>query len=192
MAYLVLGLIIFLSLHSVRIIADDWRTRTRARIGESLWKGLYSAASLVGLGLILWGFGLAREQPTQLWSPPVALRHMAFLLTLVSFVLLSATYVPGNAVKSIVHHPMVLSVQAWALAHLLSNGNRAHLVLFGSFLVWSIISFASAFRRDRAAGTSYPKGRAWPTALTILAGLCGWFLFTFWLHGGLIGVRPLG
>jgi uncharacterized membrane protein len=117
---------------------------------------------------------------------------MAFLLTLMSFVLLSAAYVPGNAVKSMVHHPMVLAVQSWALAHLLTNGNRAHIVLFGSFLVWSIINFTSAVRRDRAAGRSYSKGRAWPTGLTILAGLLAWVLFTFWLHGLLIGVRPLG
>lgn len=192
MAYLLLGLIIFLGLHSVRIVADDWRARTRARIGESLWKGLYSAASLVGFGLVLWGFGLAREHPTQIWSPPVALRHMAFLLTLMSFVLLSASYLPGNAVKIMVHHPMVLAVQSWALAHLLINGNSAHIVLFGSLLVWSIINFTSSVRRDRAAGTSYSKGRAWPTALTILAGLFGWVLFAFWLHGLLIGVRPLG
>lgn len=192
MAYMVLGLIIFLGVHSVRIVADDWRTQTRSRIGELSWKGLYSVTSLIGFGLLLWGFGLSREQPAQLWSPPVAMRHMSLLLTLVSFVLLSAAYIPNNGIKGRIHHPMVLAVLLWSLAHLLANGNLAHIVLFGSFLLWSIFSFTAARRRDRAADTLYPRGRAGLTALTILVGLCGWVFFIFWLHGLLIGVRPLG
>ena len=83
MTYLILGLVIFLGVHSVRIVADGWRTRTRARLGALPWKGLYALASLLGLALIVWGFGLARQQPLQLWSPPLAMRHLASLLTLI-------------------------------------------------------------------------------------------------------------
>lgn len=192
MTYLILGLIIFLGVHSVRVVADDWRTRSRARLGELQWKGLYSVASLIGLGLIVWGFSLARQQPVQLWSPPVGMRHLASLLTLISFVLLAAAYVPGNSIKSLVHHPMVLAVKVWALAHLLSNGNVGHVVLFGAFLVWAILNFSAARRRDRAAGTQYPRGTAGATGITVAVGVGAWIAFALWLHGLLIGVRPLG
>jgi uncharacterized membrane protein len=192
MTYLILGLIIFLGVHSVRIVADDWRTRTRAHIGELRWKGLYSAASLAGLGLIVWGFGLARQQPVQLWSPPVAMRHLASLLTLISFVLLAAAYVPGNSIKARLHHPMVLGVKVWALAHLLANGNVGHVLLFGSFLLWAILNFSAARRRDRAAGTQYPRGTAGATGITVAVGVGAWIAVALWLHGLLIGVRPLG
>ena len=60
MAYLILGLVLFLGVHSVRIVADDWRTQTRARMGEGAYKGVYSLLSLIGFGLIIWGFGVAR------------------------------------------------------------------------------------------------------------------------------------
>ena len=149
MAYLILGLVLFLGVHSVRIVADDWRSRTIARIGEAPWKGVYSVVSLVGFGLILWGFSQARMTPTLLWSPPMGMRHLAWLLTWLAFVLLVAAYVPGNHVKSWVHHPMVLAVKTWALAHLLANGNLAHVVLFGAFLVWAVLDFSSARRRGR-------------------------------------------
>lgn len=192
MTYLILGLLIFLGVHSVRIVAPGWRTQMRARIGEMPWKGLYSLASLLGLGLIVWGFGLARQQPVQLWSVPAAMRHAASLLTLISFVLLAATYVPGNRIKARLHHPMVLGVQVWALAHLLANGNVAHLVLFGSFLLWAILDFGAARRRDRAAGTLYPRGTGGATGITVATGLVAWFVFALWLHGLLIGVRPVG
>lgn len=192
MTYLILGLIIFLGAHSVRIVNEDWRTQTRARLGERSWKGLYAVVSLLGFALIVWGFGLARQQPVQLWSPPGGMRHLASLLTLISFVLLVAAYVPGNGIKARVHHPMVLGVVVWAMAHLLSNGNIGHVVLFGSFLVWAIADFLAARRRDRAAGTQYPRGTAGATGITVAVGVGTWIAVALWLHGLLIGVRPLG
>jgi uncharacterized membrane protein len=192
MTYLILGLIIFLGVHSVRIVADDWCTRTRARIGDLAWKGLYAVASLFGLGLIVWGFGLARQQPVQLWAPPVGMRHLASLLTLIAFVLLAAAYVPGNRIKELLHHPMVLGVKLWALAHLLANGNVSQVVLFGSFLIWAIFDFSAARRRDRAEGKLYRGGTSGATGITVALGVGGWVAVTLWLHGLLIGVRPLG
>jgi uncharacterized membrane protein len=192
MAYLVMGLVMFLGVHSVRIVADGWRTRALQQLGEGGWKGLYSLASLLGFALIIWGFGLARQQPVLLWSPPVAMRHVASLLTLISFVLLAAAYVPGNGIKARLHHPMVLGVKTWALAHLLANGNLAHVLLFGSFLVWAALSFSAARRRDRAAATQYVAGRTGATLLTVVVGAGAWVVFALWLHGLLIGVRPFG
>lgn len=192
MLVLILGLVIFLGVHSVRIVADGWRTQTITRIGAQPWKALYSVVSLAGFGLIIWGFGLARAQPVQLWSPPVAMRHLAPLLTLVAFVLLAAAYVPGNSIKARVHHPMVLAVQVWALAHLLANGNFAHVVLFGAFLIWAAWNFSAARRRDRVAGVVYASGAAMATVSTVVVGAVAWAAVAFWLHGWLIGVRAVG
>lgn len=192
MAYLILGLVLFLAVHSVRIVADGWRTRTIARIGEGPWKGLYSVVSLVGLGLIIWGFSQARMMPTLLWSPPMGMRHLAWLLTWLAFVLLVAAYVPGNHFKAWLHHPMVLGVKAWALAHLLVNGNLAHVLLFGAFLAWAVLDFASARRRDRAGAVRYASGRVLPTLVTLVVGTLAWAGFALWLHGMWIGIRVMG
>ncbi len=192
MAYLVLGLVLFLGVHSVRIFADGWRTQTIGRVGENTFKGLYTALSLLGFVLIIWGFGMARETPAVLWTPPVATRHIAALLNVLAFVLLMAAYVPGNAIKARVHHPMVLGVKTWAFAHLISNGNLAHVVLFGAFLVWAVLDFISARRRDRAQGVEYPKGTMSATGLTVVLGVVVSGVFAMWLHGLLIGVKPFG
>ena len=192
MTFLILGLVIFLAAHSVRMLADNWRTRTLARLGEGRYKGAFSIVSILGFGLIIYGFGLARQQPLQLWAMPFAMKHVASLLMLLSFVLLAAAYVPRNHLKARLHHPMVLSVKTWALAHLLANGNLAHVVLFGAFLAWAVWNFVAARRRDRANAVVYPPGSAQGTAITLVAGVGAWLLFAFWLHGWLIGVRPLG
>jgi uncharacterized membrane protein len=124
--------------------------------------------------------------------PPVGMRHLASLLTLISFVLFAAAYVPGNRIKERLHHPMLLGVKVWALAHLLANGNVSHVVLFGSFLLWAIFDFSTARRRDRAEGKRYLGGTAGATGISVALGVGGWVAVTLWLHGLLIGVRPLG
>lgn len=192
MAYLILGLILFLGTHSVRIVADDWRTRTRARLGEQTFKGIYSVLSLIGFGLIVWGFGMARDTPVFLWQPPAAMRHIAALLNVLAFVLLAAAQVPGNAIKARLHHPMVLGVKTWAFAHLVSNGNLAHVVLFGAFLAWAVVDYISARRRDRVQGIQYPPGKASATVVTVVAGVLVALVFALWLHGLLIGIKPFG
>lgn len=191
MGMLILGLVLFLGVHSTRIVAEGWRSTMIRRLGVGRWKGLYALLSFVGLGLVVWGFGLARQQPVQLWAPPYFTRHVAWLLTLVSFILLAAAYVPRNAIKARLHHPMVLAVMVWAVAHLLANGNVGHVVLFGSFLVWAALSFRAARARDRAARTLYPSGTVSGTALTVVAGALAWAGIAFWAHGLLIGIRPV-
>lgn len=190
--YLIAGLVMFLGVHSVRIVADGWRTRTRASVGEMTYKGAYTLVSLLGFALIIWGFGVARETPVVLWSPPTGMRHAASLLTLLSFVGLAAAYIPRNGIKARFHHPMVLGVKAWALAHLMANGNLAHVILFGSFLAWSVACFIASRRRDRVEGIAYPPGTMAATVATVLAGIAAWALFALVLHGLLIGIRPFG
>ena len=192
MTFLVLGLILFLGAHSTRALADGWRSAMIARLGEGTWKGMYSLLSLAGFVLICYGYGLARAEPVVLWVPPVWTRHLAAVLTIPAFILLAAAYVPGNRIKAVVGHPMVAGVKVWALAHLLANGNLADVLLFGSFLIWAVLSFRAARGRDRAAGTRYPAGPASSTLATIGIGLVVWAAFAFALHGWLIGVKPFG
>lgn len=192
MAILILGLVLFLGVHSTRIVADGWRSATIARIGGMPWKGIYSLLSIAGFALLIWGFRIARADTLVLYAPPVWARHVAALLLVVSFILLVAAYVPRNGIKAKLHHPMVLGVKVWALAHLLANGVAADVVLFGAFLVWAIFSYRAARQRDRANNTVYPAGTGTMTALTVVIGVVAWAVFAFMLHGPLIGVRPFG
>lgn len=193
MAALVLGLVLFLGLHSTRIFAEGWRTQTMESFGEKEYKLLYSVLSIAGFALVVWGYGLARHDPVILWNqPPVWTRHLASLLTLAAFVLLVAAYVPGNAIKARLRHPMILGVKVWALAHLISNNTLADLVLFGSFLVWAVLDYRAARRRERTLATVMTQGPMSRTILTVVVGVVAWAVFAMWAHRVLIGVSPLG
>jgi uncharacterized membrane protein len=209
MTQLILGLILFLGAHSVRIWADGWRNQTIEAYGEKAFKGVYALVSILGFYLLVVGYGEARLQTVALWNPPIFTKHISLLLMLLSSILLMATYIPRNHFKMRLGHPMVLSVKVWALSHLLANGNLADLVLFGSFLIWAVLNFRSARARDRALllnlndaedpaaeplteseSTNQPKLLS--TIITLVGGMAIWALITFVLHAKIVGVSPMG
>ena len=195
MTQLILGLILFLGAHSVRIWADGWRNQTIEAYGEKTFKGVHALVSLLGFYLLIVGYGEARLETVALWNPPVFTKHISILLMLFSSILLMAAYVPRNHLKMRLGHPMVLSVKVWALSHLLANGNLADLLLFGSFLMWAVLNFRSARARDRVLlsenqSTDQPKMLA--TLITLVGGMAIWALITFVLHAKVVGVAPMG
>jgi len=197
---LLLGLVLFLGVHSLRVFAPAWRAGMLSNLGEKKFKGLVSIASLVGFVLIIHGYGLARLTPQVLWIPPVATRHIAVLLMLFAMIFLVATYVPGNHIKARLHHPMVVSVKVWSVAHLIANGMAADVLLFGGFLVWAVLDFRAARQRDRAAAPPSVETKLvetkpatlLATVITIVIGAGLWFGFVAYLHLKLFGVSPLG
>jgi len=192
MTWLIVGLLVFLVPHSIGLAAPQWRARYVARLGEKPWKGLYSLVSLVGFGLIIWGYGHARASPVTLFTPAAWTRHAAALLTVIAFVLIAAAYVPRTKIKAALGHPMTAGVALWAFAHLLANGQLHDVVLFGAFLVWSVATFVIRRSRDRESGTTYPPGTVAKDAIAIVAGIVVSVGFALFLHGPLIGVRPFG
>lgn len=192
MTALIVGLVLFLGIHSARIVADGARTSFIARRGAGAWKGLYSLVSALGLVLIVWGYGQARQQPVVLWASPGWTRHAASLLMLLSFVLLTAAYWPGNAIKARLQHPMVLGIKVWALAHLLANNTLADVLLFGAFVLWAVFSFRAARARDRAGNVAGATGTGAATIGTLALGALAWAVFAIWAHAPLMGVKPFG
>jgi len=190
MSFLILGLVLFLGVHSVRIFADDWRTQTISRIGFLPWKGIYALLSIAGFVLLVWGYGQSRFESMVLYNPPLYTRYIAALLMLVSLVLVAAAYVPRNHIKRALGHPMIVGVKVWAFAHLISNGRLVDVLLFGAFLAWAVADYIAARKRDRAAGTVYPDGDELLTVVTVIAGVGGWAALVSGLHLWLIGVPP--
>jgi len=192
MSILIAGLFVFLGSHSIGIAADDWRARQVARIGLRPWKLAYSAVSLVGLALIIWGYGLARATPVVLWQAPAASRHVAALFSVIGFVLIAAAYVPRTNIRRVLGHPMTAGVALWALGHLAVNGRLNAVLLFGSFLAWAIATFVTRRRRDHARAVVYPPGSVARDGLAVVIGAAAAMVFAFYLHGPLIGIRPFG
>jgi uncharacterized membrane protein len=143
----------------------DALTRT---IGEGAYQGLFVLASFAGLGWLIFAFGGARADPANLayWTVTPLTRHIQFALQLIAllFVVIGlATRNPTSVrqegaldrpdlVKGmlrITRHPFLWGVALWATGHLLVNGDRASLVLFGSLLLLALFGTASIDAKRR-------------------------------------------
>jgi uncharacterized membrane protein len=190
MTTLILGLGLFLGVHSLSIVALRFRDRIAARLGEWPWKGVYSLVSLAGFMLMLRGYAAARLAPIVLYQPPLWMHHVTALLMVPVFVLLLAAYLPGR-IKTAAKHPMLAAVKLWAFAHLLSNGTLHDVLLFGAFLAWAVADRISLKQRPARAILGAPPSAAndW---IAVILGLGLYVLFLTWAHVRLIGTAPLG
>ena len=188
MTWFLIGLFGFIGLHSIRVVAPALREARIRAIGEGRWKAVYSLLSIGFFVLLVWGFGQARLAPTLVWVPPPQLRHVGALLVLMSFVLFVAAYVPRNAIKARLKHPMTLGTKTWAFAHLLMSGWLHTMILAGGLLLWSVVVFASARRRGGVT-ESRPNSVAM-AVLTVVIGIALGLFFALHLHGPLIGMKP--
>jgi uncharacterized membrane protein len=189
MIWLVAGLVVFLGIHSVRMVAPGFRDRMIARLGEGPWKGIYSLVSLAGLVLLIWGYGQARPDAAIIYEPPVWTRHIAMLLMLFSFILLVASQIPAGYIKKAVKHPMLLAVKIWAFAHLLANGDLASLILFLALLAWAVWNRIAVKRRGNPEFATVSVRNDF-IAVLVGTALTAWFIMQ--LHAWLIGVSPIG
>ena len=187
MSILILGLVLFLGIHIFTTLRGA-REAVIGRVGEGPYKGLYSLIAAVGLVLIVWGFSRYRDAGyIQVWDPPFAIFHpIALVLLWFAFVALAATYAPPSRIKSILRHPMLVAVKAWALSHLLVNGDLGSLLLFGALLAWAIYDRIAVKRRgDTGAPPVASFGRN--DAIVIAIGTVAYFA-VLWLHEAVIGV----
>lgn len=190
MTFLILGIILFLGVHLLRVVAPGFRLSMIDKFGENGWKGLYSVLSLVTLVILIWGYATAPV--VNLWFPPMGMNHLTTTLMLFAMICLVASLIPAGHIAVKTKHPMVLSVKIWAASHLIANGDLASMLLFVAFLAWGVVLRISYKRRERA-GLSQPRAfvSARYDAIAVVGGIVLWAVFAMWLHKLLIGVAPL-
>ena len=186
MSLLTTGLILFLGVHSISILASGWRDRMLERLGRGLWMGLYSIVAAIGLYLIIRGYGEARNQTVILYQFGRWMHGVSTVLMLPVFPLLIAAYLPGS-IRTAAKHPMLVAVKLWALAHLLANGSLADVVLFGTLLTWAVADRISLKRRPARSVPSLRPG-PYNDLIAVIAGIAIYGFMLNFGHELLIGM----
>lgn len=187
---LIIGLVVFLGSH-LFITRRDARAAAVAQLGLTGYRALFSVVSIIGLALIVWGYGEYRAHEwIAIWTPPAFMRHITELLMLLASICIVATYIPSH-IKTRLKHPMLTAVKTWALAHLLVNGDLGSMLLFGSFLAWGVFARIAAKRRgDNGPGIA-PK--SWRNDVTVVVfGVALFVALGLYFHPYVIGVPVFG
>ncbi|MFV3131486.1 NnrU family protein [Niveispirillum sp. KHB5.9] len=191
------------------------------RLGTHGFLLAYSALSVLLLG---WVFGAAGRAPyIPLWGTSPALAHLALVAMAMAFLLACLTLGRPNpfsfggarndhfnparpGMVRLTRHPLLAALALWSGAHLLANGDGVHVLLFGSFLLFSIAGYRVLDRRCRdrmgpswraladAVAAAPLSAALFPLGPTILRAMLAFLLLglVLLLHPLLFGVDPLG
>ena len=178
MGTLIAGIVIFAGVHLFSLLLPGQRDALKQRMGEGPYKGLYSLVSLVGLGLMIWGFWSLSSGPAAsdiVYLPAASSRHITMLLVLLGFICLGAFHGKGY-LKLWLRNPFSVGIVLWSVGHLLSNGRLHDVLLFGTFLLLAVLDII--FSTVRGKRPSYePNIRSDATAAVAGVVLYGVFLF---------------
>ncbi len=188
MTLLILGLVVFIGIHSVRIIAPDWRENKIASIGENAWKGVYTIVSLLSFVLLVYGYSMARPDAGIIYLPLTGMYHPALVLMALSMIMMMAFNLGPGHIKQKFKHPFLLAIILWSIAHLWMNGDTASVILFGSFLVWALIDLNSALRRPNGEKPVPVVGN---DVLAVVTGLAIFGLLLWKLHYWMFAIQPI-
>lgn len=189
MLILVLGIALFIGAHVFSTLRG-LRGQVIEKYGMQAYKGAYSLVAGAGLLLIIWGFSRYRSEGLiQVWDPPAGMRHLAMPLVWFAFVAIASRRAPASRIRGLLRHPTLVAVKAWALAHLLANGDLGGMLLFGSFLAFAVYDRIAVKRRGDSGAPrldAFTKG----DAIAVGAGTAVFALILF-LHPYLFGVAVL-
>lgn len=202
--------------------------RIKGPLVATLGRAGYGIAfGLLALGLLYWLILAAARAPfVELWPQEIWMRWVANIVMPVVILLSSYAIAAPNpfafegrasgfdparpGIAGITRQPFLWALVLWAAAHLLVNGDLAHAILFGVFLVFSLIGMRAMERRlIRSLGTAEfarlaartslipfaalvtgrwrPQGR--PSRLRLGIAVFAWAA-VFHLHELVIGLNP--
>lgn len=183
MTLLILGLALWWATHLFPIYMAEARAGMISRLGEKPYKGAFALVSLGAVVLMVIGYRQADF--IEVWSPPRWTMHLNNLLMLLAVFLMGAKDAKSSA-KHFIRHPMLAAVKVWALAHLLVNGDRASIILFGGLLAWAVVAMIGSNRRDAAWVRPAKGDRAGLIRHGIITVVV--FAVIVGIHGPLLGV----
>ncbi|NDU99959.1 NnrU family protein [Pseudoroseicyclus tamaricis] len=182
MGWLILGVLLWSGAHLMRRLAPG----LRARLGEGPGKGVIALASLIGIVLMVIGYGDAAYVPV--YQPPAFLRHLNWLLMLLAVILINLQFSRG-VLRTKLRHPMLNAVKTWAIAHLLVRGDLASIILFGGLFAWALANMI-LINRQQPEWTRPPRGPWWGDAIYVVISVVVYVVVVY-IHGWL-GPSPFG
>ena len=186
MALFLVGITLFCMVHLFPALAPVSRENLAFKLGEDRYKGVF--ALLILLGIVLIVFGWKSTIPAAVYTPPVAPGLLPSALVFVALILFFASQMRGY-LKRVLRHPQMIGTLIWATSHMLTNGDRRSLILFGSLAVWSTLEIVLSNRRD-GPRAELPDASVKFDVIAIVVGAVAWGLVGHF-HLKLFGVAPL-
>ena len=191
MTMLYCGLAIFFGVHLYSAFRSRAAgTNIEEKIGQGRYKGIYSLISFVGIILIVLGYAKAEATP-YIFSGFSGARSANLVIMLPALIMIVAANMPTGYIKAITRHPMLIAVILWAAVHLLDGANLKQFLLFGSFLLYSVVDIFAVSIKNRSQVKDAKEPKIKNDVIAVVIGLLVYLVSIYWLHAFLFGFKPL-
>ncbi len=184
MILLILGLTLCIGAQAA-CTGERGRTLAQA-LGRPRQLALVAAAAVAGSALVIAGKSSAAF--IQIWVPPFPLRDMTNLVMIAACIAFAAGLLPDSHTRVLVRHPLLVGLALAGIAHLLSNGDLAPMLLFGLPTLWALLQVV--MRERKGLVTPVAPGLQWDAAAILLGMIAYGGLLVF--HGPLFGFALTG
>jgi len=134
MDMLIGGLLLWSAVHYIPGMMPNLRTKLIAKLGGA-YRGVFSLTVVTSIVLMVLGW--KSTAPEFIYQPPTIGPMVTMILMIVALYLFGSSHGTAN-VKRIIRHPQLTGVIVWAIAHLLSNGDKRSIILFGGMIIWAV------------------------------------------------------
>ena len=185
MTLLILGVLLWSAAHLTKRLAPGLRAGLTEKMGEAS-KGVF--AVLILLSIVLMTLGYKGYTGEVYWTRNAALVGINNLLMVLAVYLYAASGLKTR-ITGVIRHPQLTGFKAWAVAHLLVNGDTASFILFGGLLAWAVVEVIVINRQTErpAPPESYPAAnevKALVGTVIVFAVIAGVHIWT--------GYNPFG
>jgi uncharacterized membrane protein len=159
------------------------------RLGERVYRAVFSLASLVGIVWLIRAYSAAfARDNVMFWEIGPAAHYAVGVVVLLAFLiavpgvlapsptvvggerLLQASVPEPRGMQRVTRHPFLTGTSLWATAHLAANGDLASIVLFTTFLAVSLFGMRSIDnKRARAYGDGWRRYAERTSAIPFVA-----------------------
>ena len=185
MTMLIVGVLLWATVHLAPALAPGFRQNMMDRLGREPYRGLFALLVFGTLFVIVRGWQIAPEDYVYALGPWV--RPIGLLLLIAAFFLVGAAYYP-TAIRRVIRHPMLIGTILWSVSHLLTSGTTRGLVLFGGIGTWAVLEILMINRRDRAYTKPEAPGIRGELTGILISGII--FMIVLFAHPYFAGVTP--
>ena len=150
---LVIAVVLFAAIHLIPAF-PSLKDRLKHKLGKK-YGILFGIGSVLTLVLMVIGWQMADR--TSVYDPPDWGFGANLALSFLAFLLLGVFLFRGR-VRQILRLPLAMGVIVWATGHLLANGDRASIILFGGLLVYGAVHLVAGLMQGFRPSSEVRQG----------------------------------
>ena len=180
MIFLAISVTVFVAVHLIPAL-PDLKARLKRVLG-SAYGAFFGTAATITFFSMIYGWSVSGFEPV--YEPPPWGHHLNLVMGFFALMVLSVFFFKGRLHKKL-RFPFAVADIIWASGHLMANGDKASIILFGGLLLYGVFYIWLARKNNIYPQFEVKKHH---DEISLVVGVLAYVSMLF-LHPILIGVE---